>query len=308
MTTERASRNWLLPCPFCGEKAKFHDNGIGDSFVMCSGCNASTSDVRCETNKQAAERWNLRAPRSESAPLTAEYDPVSQKCRGDCDCSIGQTCKAYLAYKAKRTDSLTSPHPAPNASEPRVPNGEYRELQLGGNAPLSASRSPYHLEANNAAYRVYCNALAQLKYVAWRDVQECIQAYLNAAGSSSVALDNIANQVGKNDTIERPKDFDAALERIDANCREVQVLCDEFDIDPYEYLASDEAPVSAIAPLKWLEDNSTLHQRVEILYVVDGYEVQVMHEDGVTELSPRFHGATLAEAISAATDRRVDKP
>ena len=40
--------------------------------------------------------------------------------------------------------------------------------------------------------------------------------------------------------IERPKDFDAALERIDAACREVQILCDEFGIDPYEYLADDE--------------------------------------------------------------------
>lgn len=48
-----------------------------------------------------AEIARLQAPRPEAA-LTAEYDPVSQKCRGDCDCSIGQTCKAYLAYKAKQ--------------------------------------------------------------------------------------------------------------------------------------------------------------------------------------------------------------
>jgi hypothetical protein len=33
---------------------------------------------------------------------TAEYDPVNDKCRGECDCSIGQTCKAYLAHKGKR--------------------------------------------------------------------------------------------------------------------------------------------------------------------------------------------------------------
>jgi hypothetical protein len=58
----------------------------------------------------------------------------------------------------------------------------------------------------------------------------------------------------------------------------------------------------------WLEANSTLHTHVEILSVVDGYEVQVLHEDGVTELSPRYHGATLRAAIDAAIiDRRHDE-
>lgn len=52
--------------------------------------------------------------------------------------------------------------------------------------------------------------------------------------------------------------------------------------------------------LKWLEDNSTLHKGVEILYVVDGYEVRVMDEDGVTALSPAYHGETLSAAIEAA--------
>lgn len=52
--------------------------------------------------------------------------------------------------------------------------------------------------------------------------------------------------------------------------------------------------------IAWLEEKSTLHTRVDILYVVDGYEVEVMHEDGVTSLSPQFHGATLGDAIDAA--------
>lgn len=51
---------------------------------------------------------------------------------------------------------------------------------------------------------------------------------------------------------------------------------------------------------EWLEANSTLHKSVEILYVVDGYQVQVMHEDGVTELTPAYHGETIREAIDAA--------
>jgi hypothetical protein len=52
--------------------------------------------------------------------------------------------------------------------------------------------------------------------------------------------------------------------------------------------------------LEWLEKHSTLHTSVEILYVVDGYEVTVVNEDGITDMSPRFHGATLAEAIDKA--------
>lgn len=52
--------------------------------------------------------------------------------------------------------------------------------------------------------------------------------------------------------------------------------------------------------LDWLEEHHTLHKQVEILYVVDGYEVTLMHEDGLTELSPRFHGETLRAAIDKA--------
>lgn len=52
--------------------------------------------------------------------------------------------------------------------------------------------------------------------------------------------------------------------------------------------------------LDWLEKFHTLHTSVEILYVVDGYEVTVMNEDGIHELSPRYHGADLRSAIDAA--------
>ena len=52
--------------------------------------------------------------------------------------------------------------------------------------------------------------------------------------------------------------------------------------------------------IKWLEDNHTLHTSVEILYVVDGYEVTVMHEDGVTPISKTYHGDTLLTAIDRA--------
>lgn len=52
--------------------------------------------------------------------------------------------------------------------------------------------------------------------------------------------------------------------------------------------------------IKWLEDNHTLHTSVEILYVVDGYEVTVMHENGVTPLSKTYRGDTLLSAIDRA--------
>jgi len=54
------------------------------------------------------------------------------------------------------------------------------------------------------------------------------------------------------------------------------------------------------ARLDWLEKHHTLHTQVEILYVVDGYEVTLMHEDGINELSPHFRGDDLRAAIDAA--------
>jgi len=49
----------------------FNSNGIGDYYIRCDECGASTSDVRCETYKQAAERWNTRATPPADAALVA---------------------------------------------------------------------------------------------------------------------------------------------------------------------------------------------------------------------------------------------
>ena len=59
--------------------------------------------------------------------------------------------------------------------------------------------------------------------------------------------------------------------------------------------------------IKWLEDNHPLHTSVEILYVVDGYEVTVMHENGVTPLSKTYRGETLLTAIDQARSANVHK-
>ena len=58
--------------------------------------------------------------------------------------------------------------------------------------------------------------------------------------------------------------------------------------------------------LDWLEANHTLHKSVEILYVVDGYEVTIVDEDGYTVLSPNFHGQNLREAIDKAIGHSAD--
>lgn len=48
----------LKPCPFCGGNAKMCDNGIGDSYVCCTCCGATSSDIDCESDAHAAKRWN----------------------------------------------------------------------------------------------------------------------------------------------------------------------------------------------------------------------------------------------------------
>jgi hypothetical protein len=49
--------------------------------------------------------------------------------------------------------------------------------------------------------------------------------------------------------------------------------------------------------LDWLERHHTLHRSVEILYVVDGYEVMLM-QDG--NEGACFHGTTLRAALDNA--------
>jgi len=67
---ERARKMKVRACPFCGnERLTIEANGIGDYFVICqdpeypdaNGCGARTSDVRCESQEYAIERWNRRA-------------------------------------------------------------------------------------------------------------------------------------------------------------------------------------------------------------------------------------------------------
>lgn len=59
--------------------------------------------------------------------------------------------------------------------------------------------------------------------------------------------------------------------------------------------------------LGWVERHSTLHTEVQILYVVDGYEVSVEHDSG-RRLHGPWHGATLGDAIDAAIVAMQGRP
>ena len=58
--------------------------------------------------------------------------------------------------------------------------------------------------------------------------------------------------------------------------------------------------------LDWLEDNHSLHRSVDILYVVDGYEVSVTHDS--TPLHVTVRGDNLRDAISKAMEVRFQIP
>lgn len=49
----------------------------------------------------------------------------------------------------------------------------------------------------------------------------------------------------------------------------------------------------------WIEQRTTLHQQVDILYVVDGYEVSIMNDRCRTVAGP-WRGETVAEALRLA--------
>jgi uncharacterized coiled-coil DUF342 family protein len=95
---------------------------------------------------------------------------------------------------------------------------------------------------------------------------------------------------------------DAMKARAEAAEREreavyVQIECcaDEIDILKHER----DALRKDAARLNWLESAHTLQNNVEILYVVDGYNVDVIHHNGATR-HRSLHGATLREALDFA--------
>ena len=64
----------LKPCPFCGGTPVFRTGaaeGIPSGhFLECDGCHASTALVfplKDDVTRELAERWNRRAPVSETA-------------------------------------------------------------------------------------------------------------------------------------------------------------------------------------------------------------------------------------------------
>lgn len=71
------------------------------------------------------------------------------------------------------------------------------------------------------------------------------------------------------------------------------------ECDDGEYVLAVDA-ITPVARMEWLEDMHTLHGTVEILYVVDGYQLTYMYHD--CEIA-KVHGATLNAAIDTAISK-----
>jgi hypothetical protein len=48
----------LKPCKCGSRRLSILGNGIGDYYVRCRSCGERSSDVRCEDEDYAVERWN----------------------------------------------------------------------------------------------------------------------------------------------------------------------------------------------------------------------------------------------------------
>lgn len=56
----------------------------------------------------------------------------------------------------------------------------------------------------------------------------------------------------------------------------------------------------AVQALRWIEANTTLHNQVKIIYVVDGIEVCVERDESC--ISPIWRGENVFEALLGAAD------
>jgi hypothetical protein len=60
--------------------------------------------------------------------------------------------------------------------------------------------------------------------------------------------------------------------------------------------------------LNWYESQHTLHKNPELLYVVDGYEISMMEQDG-QKVVAEFFGKSIRDCIDAAMKHRpADEP
>ena len=61
----------LLPCPFCGGKAKEVANYLGQLSVVCEGCGAKVffikDDYALRKHSELTKAWNTRTPKERGA-------------------------------------------------------------------------------------------------------------------------------------------------------------------------------------------------------------------------------------------------
>lgn len=100
---------------------------------------------------------------------------------------------------------------------------------------------------------------------------------------------------------ERIHAFVRNVNKFDEPIVDVSAMADRIDALTRE---RDEAKKDT-ERLDWLEAAHTLHNSVEILYVANGYNVDIMHHDGAT-CHKSLHGATLREAMDFARTAQED--
>lgn len=122
---------------------------------------------------------------------------------------------------------------------------------------------------------------------------------LDANNAERFALLDVITKDAEGNRVRRELSFDDARRLVACwnACDGIRTEALEALPRPFGDLLSDKHAV-AVEQIEWLEQMNTLHRQVDILYVVDGYEVTVTWDDNA--ISDSFHGATVAEAISKA--------
>jgi len=107
----------LLPCPFCGAKGEFDDDGEGGWFIQCSEptC-AASSNIRYPLKEDVkpllAEQWNRRAasPTPPSMGVTLPSEELRQQIRQILDDEVDPRPNNYSGEwddgKDRATDAI----------------------------------------------------------------------------------------------------------------------------------------------------------------------------------------------------------